>query len=233
MSCEKFDEFIQEVDAIVKKTEVPVWANILIGCFKSLICEIKSLSVLQAERISNLEDKTNVQGVIAENLKLENERLRDEIEILNKAVDHNEQVSRSSNLLIHGVPEEVNEMTDAICCKIIKEKLNIDMTVDDIARSHRLGPVKTKIATRNSKSFPMPIFVIFVSLRKRLEVYRSKRDLKGSNLVITENLTKKRYELYRDSMKKLGKANVWTSDGRILCKSGNSIIVISSHDDLK
>ena len=138
MSCDNFDKFSEEVDTINNNSEVPVWAKVLIGCFKNFINEIKSISVQQLAIISQLEDKSKVQ-------------------------------------------------------KIVK----------------------------------------FVNLRKRLEVFRSKRYLKGSNIIITENLTKKRYDLYREAMTKLGKGNVWTSDGKILSKSGNSIIVISSPDDLK
>ena len=233
MSCDNFDKFSEEVDTINNNSEVPVWAKVLIGCFKNFINEIKSISVQQLAIISQLEDKSKVQNVVTDSLNAENERLRGEIKVLKDAVDRNEQVSRSSNLLLHGVPEEINEVTDDICCRIISEKLNIEISVNDIARSHRLGAVKSQMSTRKSKPYARPIIVKFVNLRKRLEVFRSKRYLKGSNIIITENLTKKRYDLYREAMTKLGKGNVWTSDGKILSKSGNSIIVISSPDDLK
>ena len=148
------------------------------------------------------------------------------------AVDHNEQVSRSSNLIIHGVSEESNEKTDEMCLHIIYEKVRVDISLNDISRSHRLGRPISKIAQETLNPIT-PVIVKFTNMRKRLEVFRPKRNLKGSNLPITENLTQKRYNLYKDAMAaKLGKHNVWTNAGRILTKSGNSIIVISSHEDL-
>ena len=100
-----FNQVINEVDSIDNNSNVPDWAKVLIECVKNLINEIKSLSSLQLDRISQLEDKYNVQDVVSQNLKNENER-RKEVNEMKIAVDHNEQVSRSSNLIIHGVPDK-------------------------------------------------------------------------------------------------------------------------------
>ena len=228
-----FSNYVEEVESIGNITNVPEWAKMLIGCVKNLINEIKSLNTINLEKISKLEDKTNVQDTVSKRLGEENERLRGEIELLKKAVDHNEQVSRSSNLLIHGVPEENNESTDNLCVSIIKDKLEVDVSINEISRSHRLGPPRIKMNTRNAKPFCRPIIVKFSNIRKRLEVFHSKRKLKGSNISVTENLTQQRYKLYKEAMTKLGKHNVWTSDGRILTKTGNSFFHISSREDLE
>ena len=56
-----FNQFSNEVDSIDNNSNVPDWAKVLIGCVKHLINEIKSLCSLQLERISQPEDKYNVQ----------------------------------------------------------------------------------------------------------------------------------------------------------------------------
>ena len=95
-------------------TDVPEWATMLIGCVRNLIDAIKSLSLLQSEKLSKLEDKSNIQEVVSQNLVEENMRLRDELKILKNSDDHNEQVSRLSNFLNHGVPDDTADNTDDI-----------------------------------------------------------------------------------------------------------------------
>ena len=196
-NSKRFENYAVRFEQIENVTDVPEWATMLIGCVRNLIDEIKSLSLLQSE---------NIQEVESQNLVEENMRLRDEIKILKNSVDHNEQVSRLSNLLIHGVPDDTDDNTDDICIKIINEKLKIPISKVDIAKSHKLGPVKKKVLTRNSKPPARPIIIKFESLQKKLDVFRAKRLLKGSNLVITENLTKARHDLYKSDMLKYRKA---------------------------
>ena len=124
-NSKRFENYAVRFEQIENITDVPEWATMLIGCVRNLIDEIKSLSLLQSEKLSKLEDKSNIQEVVSQNLVEENMRLRDEIKILKNPVDHNEQVSRLSNLLIHGVPDDTDDNTDDICIKIINEKLKI------------------------------------------------------------------------------------------------------------
>ena len=65
----------------------------------------------------------------------------------------------------------------------------------------------------------------FTRYDSRGEVFANKRKLKGSNVMITENLTVKRYELLKKCIAKLGKGNVWSYDGRITTKKGDSYVV--------
>lgn len=55
---------------------------------------------------------------------------------VNLSLDHLEQHTRRNNLRIFGIPEKPHECTDDIIINIIKSKLNIDLNLADIERSH-------------------------------------------------------------------------------------------------
>ena len=82
---------------------------------------------------------------------------------------------------------------------------------------------------------PRPIIVKFTSYNVITEVYRQKRKLKGSSIVITESLTKTRVELYHIVSKHAKVEAVWTSDGTIiaLLSGKNKKVIENNHDLLK
>jgi hypothetical protein len=118
--------------------------------------------------------------------------------------------------LIHGVKEEAKESTDTLVLNVVNESLGLkDITIKDISRSHRLG------AKKDDKT--RPIIARLVSYRSKQSIYRNKRKLKGKGVVITENLTKERYQLYKKCQTKYGKDKCWTMDGNIHFLTGEKI----------
>ncbi|KAK9710818.1 hypothetical protein QE152_g25803 [Popillia japonica] len=89
---------------------------------------------------------------------------------------------------IYGLPESVNEDTDASVIKFYKEKMNIEVSKEMIDCSHRLG---------KEENHTKPLLVKFVSKNIKQEIYKNKRKLKGSELVIKEDLTKKNIQLMK------------------------------------
>ena len=57
----------------------------------------------------------------------------------------------------------------------------------------------------------------FTSYETRRRVFTAKRKLKGTKLVVTENLTKRRSELLRKVRSFDNVECAWTIDGRIIC----------------
>ena len=55
--------------------------------------------------------------------------------------------------------------------------------------------------------------------------------LKNQNVLISENLTKSRYLLYKECIVKLGKGNVWTNEGRITTRINNRYVTINNVGD--
>ena len=98
---------------------------------------------------------------------------------------------------------------------IIKERLDIELSVKDLDRSHRIGK-------SNSKSKRSPIRVKFISYNDRREIFNNKKRLKGTGISITENLTARRMLQLKNARDQFSFNNVWSIDGRIMYKDRTS-----------
>ncbi|XP_052131162.1 uncharacterized protein LOC127751526 [Frankliniella occidentalis] len=92
-------------------------------------------------------------------------------EIENK-LDELEQYGRRNNLRIFGVEEREDEETDYIVIDMAK-KMNVEVSVSSIDRSHRVGRKGTR---------PRPIIVKFIRHEARDLIFRSKKMVKGSEV---------------------------------------------------
>ena len=81
---------------------------------------------------------------------------------------------------MHEVEEQEN--TDNVVLNVIKEHLDVELSVKDVDRSHRIGK-------SNSKSKRKLIIVKFINYNDRREIFNNKRRLKGTGVSITESLT--------------------------------------------
>lgn len=88
--------------------------------------------------------------------------------------------------------------------------MGLQFDLQSIDRSHRVGRVNSEI------NRPRPIIVKFVSYRARSLVFDNKSKLKGSGILLREDLTRRRVALYRQTVNTYGVKNVWTSDGRVM-----------------
>lgn len=129
-------------------------------------------------------------------------------------IDSLEQYSRRNCLVLHGVKEKENEDTDDLFIKTVKKHLGIEVKIRDLDRSHRIGPKRTDGSGR-------PIIIKFARYLVRANVFREKRKLKNTGLLISESLTKKRVALLNEARDKYGKTNVWSSDGEIIVLKDN------------
>ena len=134
-----------------------------------------------------------------------------------------EQYSRRNCILIHGV-EEGNQEENLIptVLKIFNEKLDLDIKKHQIDRTHRIGAKRTMAEI--TKKGHRAIVVKFVSYEQRSEVFNNKRKLKGSNLVISESLTRQRLDLLKCAKEKFDKNNVWTHDGKIVVLENEKVL---------
>ncbi|CAC5408887.1 unnamed protein product [Mytilus coruscus] len=114
--------------------------------------------------------------------------------------------------------------------KVNEDVKSLDLTINDIGRSHVIGNVK------NGKS---QVIVRFLSYRTRSRVYTNKKALKGDadGIFITENLTQYRTGLTQKlaDLKYNHKIFAyWTSDGRIFAKTTEKSTKkrITNYDDI-
>ena len=149
---------------------------------------------------------------------------------LTAEIDTLEQYSRRNCLVMHGVPNDVN--AEHAVLDLCNNKLGIAIGPECIDRTHRLGTADATV--RKDGARPQPIIVKFTSYRARQDVFMAKRRLKGTKVVITENLTRRRIDLLNRA-KGLQSVNAaWTSDGRIICLLGNGRkVTINSEQDLR
>lgn len=230
MDTNALDELITKFDAVNDDT-IPGWALILIKGIKELTVQLKNLNNLN-ERIQHLEDFKTVTENTSKRLQDDNVRLNDVITALEEKVEDHEQRSRNQCLLFHGVDEQDNEDTDKLVLNIINNDLGLrGISIDSLQRSHRLGPKKQQRQTRSTPK--RPIIVKFVSFRDRQGVFKEKKKLKGQMLSISENLTKKRYELYQAAITTYGRMKVWTNEGRIMTKLNDQYKTIRNMGDLE
>lgn len=127
-------------------------------------------------------------------------------------IDTLENESRKNCILIHGVGEKETEdpvslLENVIATMGLEADIPTDVCLDDI---HRLGKPLNMETTR-----PRPLLVTFTKFKYKNTIWSAKKKLKGSGIVITEFLTKRRQKLYADARTALGSKNVWTHNGEI------------------
>lgn len=175
----------------------------------------------------NIEQKiievfANYENKIA-GLEKENNLLRNEIDTL-------EQDTRRNSIRIFGIPERDNEDTLTMMKSFLSDKLKLPQTANMIDRCHRIRS-HNFIASSSNKS--APIIVKFSSYLAKDQINKSKKLLKGSGISISDDLTKKRYDLYREAVKKGGQRYTWHRDGKIFINYKGNRTLIRSLDDLK
>lgn len=144
------------------------------------------------------------------------------IKDLETRLENQEQYSRRTSVRFHNVPVPIDEQgkikhpvnTDHLILDICQNKMNLDININDIGRTHVIGKA------RNGKS---QIIARFVSYRKKHLVYSNKKLLKynENGTFITENLTKFRTTLVQSLAQMKYDGNIiayWTADGKIFAK---------------
>ena len=133
--------------------------------------------------------------------------------------DEMEQYSRRNCLVIHGITEQQNEKTDSLVIDTINSNLKLALTPNDIDRSHRIG------SKSNPTGKPRAIIVKLARYNVRASIFRVKKLLKDTNIMITESLTAQRMSVLKQAKLQFGPRNVWTADGEILTKNKQGKIV--------
>ena len=90
--------------------------------------------------------------------------------------DDSEQYFLRNCLLVHGVEEQEQEDTDNIVLNVIKEHLDIELSVKDLDMSHRIGKINSNSKCKDNCR----------------EIFNYKNRLKGTSVSITESLTAER-----------------------------------------
>lgn len=165
-------------------------------------------------------------------------QLEKQVQDLSVRCDELEQYGRRNAIRITGIDENPQEDTDDIVVSLANDTMGIPLQLDEISRSHRVGP---KIAGK-----VRPLLVKFTSYRSKKRLMTNKRKLKGNapanissegRIYLNDDLTKIRANLLYQarSLKRANKIqDSWSYDGRILVKDNtNRITPILSVADLR
>lgn len=163
---------------------------------------------------SDIADEFAEIKKVIEALRQEIRDTKEEIAEIRTEVDNIQQYARRNALIFRGIPEEAEEDTDNLVLDIIRKNLSLNISINEISRSHRLGRPQKPQPGQPTK--PRGIIVKFISYRARAAVFRVKKMLEGSGITVTEHLTSTRQALLKEAVGKYGQHQVWTIDGRIM-----------------
>ena len=153
------------------------------------------------EKFDEFEKDRREKDKIIKNLSQKTSEMAQRINKLENLVDRQEQCSRRNGLLVHGIAETNDENADDLVLKTINERLDANITENEMDRSHR-------IARKKGGQRPRPIIVKLTRHNTRKKVFASKRKLKGTGISITESLTTKRKEQLKKASEEHGFTNV-------------------------
>ena len=179
------------------------------------------------KKIKDMQETLDQQQADILELQVKNDKKTKEIEKLNKTINEQtnrlnnidlklnaeEQYSRRNCLRLFGYPEKTSENTDNIMIELANNALKVDLSLEDIERSHRVGP---KNEPGEKRGRPRGIIIKFKSYRKRIEVLKNRRKLKGTKYVIVEDLTAKNQTLLNKARESTKVETAWSKDGVII-----------------
>lgn len=174
--------------------------------------------------VAAVSDKLNFCQKELVSCKVNIESLDKRLLRMEEALDEQEQYTRRNNIRVYGVPEAKKENTSELFVDLCREKLKINITNNDLDCCHRLA---------GKEGASKPIIVRFVRRDIRNKIYNEKRKLKGTKIVITEDLTRVRVQRVKNLSRYLSSKNVFTMNGIIYAKDNDKIIKLKSADDYK
>ena len=159
--------------------------------------ELKSYVEVMSDKFDEYEKDRKEKEKIISGLQNEVSFLNERIDLLEKKSDDREQYSRRNCLIVHGVEEQEQENTDNIVLNVIKEHLDMELSVKDLDRSHKIGK-------SNCKSKRRPIIIKFISYNDRRQIFNNKKRLKGTGVSTTDSLTAERMRQLKNARDQFG-----------------------------
>ncbi|XP_039275102.1 myoneurin-like, partial [Nilaparvata lugens] len=124
---------------------------------------IEGLTASLNSAILQIVDLQKEVSSLKEHLKLSDEKVKQSFD----RADNLEQYQRRNCIRIFGVPEANKEDTDQLVIDVCKDKLGVNIELQDIDRSHRVGRRLAVAASNTPPPRPRAIIVKFVSYRQR------------------------------------------------------------------
>lgn len=200
-----------------QKTEFKNIAKELVSELLNDTVFLDTIAKSVAEKVNEqLTTKINKLESKISDIQIENEDLRCKIDYL-------EQNEKSCSLRLYGMNEDNNINLKHEVEDIFSSKLGHDVKIIECYRAGK---------RQNSQKKPRVIIMKFENTFHRNLVFSAKKKLKGTKLVLMEDLTKARYNLMMYAKDKIGQKNVWSTGGNIYTMVNNKKVHIRTESDV-
>ncbi|CAH1098821.1 unnamed protein product [Psylliodes chrysocephalus] len=149
-----------------------------------------------------------------------------ELKFISKKLDDMETFQRRKILRFDGIGENDNENLMSIMINILNNSMKVKCSSSDICNLYRQGKL-----IRGSNNARI-VVIEFVSLLKKNEILKARKELKQTKIFVYEDLTKCKYALLKKAKKLYGQEHVWSFGGNIFAKIDNQIKKLESKDYL-
>lgn len=183
----------------------------------------------KSDKISAIENRIQGLSNDFENYKQSNNlqeaivRKDQQIISLEAKIEQIQQNEKSRNLCMYGLKiPEGNKIEDTVL-KVINEVIKVEIKAADIVSCYKIGRESGKVR---------PIIIKLVDVNIRNSILKKCKNLKGSNIGITEDLVKSRLLLYKKAQEVFDRKSVYIRNGRILVKIGDVWRRIQDENDI-
>ena len=186
-----------------------------------------------AVRIDCAEKKITSLTTENENLKVQIKSLQQQVETIAAEIDELDPYGRSENMILHGLQQTQPENPDDLKQKVV-ESLNRNyncqiVSVQDISVAHRL-PRKPAAPNATHDTKPPPVIIRFIRRDVRNKILYSRKELKGKQTAVSEQLNPKRADLLRKANSLVASHRIlsaWSHDGKVLIKKldGSTVLI--------
>nr|CAI5842944.1 unnamed protein product [Callosobruchus analis] len=180
----------------------------------------KNLSTKIAELEQKLEKLEADNSTVIADIKEEMAIMKTENDYLMKKFDQLDQQSRLNNVRIFSLKEQAGEDLEAEIIRLFDSKLDIQIKMEDIVFCKRIGKM------RQGKTRGILLKLANTKLKQR--VYNSKKRLKGTGVVMKEDLTENKMKLMEAAIEKTSLRDVWSSMGNVFAMKNNVRHLIDS-----
>lgn len=203
---------------------------------QEIIQETIQKLLVNDELIKAITDKIAItfdskMKTITEKYELKLHNCQEEIKVLKEKhesmlaeIDDFKQYNMRNKLRIYGIPENNKNLLSEMQ-HIFLNKMNIQ-----ISNNISAYRVDTKNSDKKQDKKPRPIILNFTDIKERQLIYKSKKQLKGTGIVIKEELTSYRLNIYQKACTKYGYKNVWTWNGNIIMNKNGQKHIIKRND---
>ena len=231
----KLKELEKEVKSEFKREIESVYRHV--NELKTTVHTIQTTVEEFKNKVSDME--SGMEKIESENKKnaMDNKALRQQLEerefklrVQSDEINNLEQYTRRNSVRIYGIndrnPKESPIETARTVVQLVNDKLHLSISTADIDIAHRMGRFRSD-ANR-------PIICKFISRISKHEVVKARRMLKGTAIVIREDLTLQNAKLLEKTSSHESVVAAWSDDGKILALlSNNKKVVVDSKTDFR